>query len=353
MTRVAIIGSGWGTRVQVPIFRQEGLEIAALWAHSTEKAQRIAGDLSIPFASADYRAILARPDVDLVSITTPPHTHAEMVITALEAGKHVLCEKPTALDLKEAERMLAAAEAHPQQLSLIDHQLRFLPSHQRMKTLIREGYVGQVFYIEATALEGAMLDPGARWHWWHERAKGGGRLGAIGSHLIDLTAWLLDRPVTAVDGALRTFMKERADTDGITRPVTSDDFFLLRLQLNGADAFLEGSSVAAGQRVHRVMIIGSLGSLRYEVGQLIGYRQDTGEQILAVEDVLVPPPLHQNPFTLGTVYLGRALRAALEYGERARLQPAATFADGFRVQRILAGAHQSSDDGIKIRLDEV
>ena len=112
----------------MPAFRAAGLEVKALWGRTEEKAQRAAADAGIAFASADVDAVLGRRDIDLVSITTPPATHCELARAALAAGKHVLCEKPTALDAGEAERMRQAARARPELLSLIDHELRFLTS---------------------------------------------------------------------------------------------------------------------------------------------------------------------------------------------------------------------------------
>lgn len=100
--RIAILGTGWGARVQVPAFRAAGLDVAALWGRTPEKAEGAAAQAGVAFASADVAAILARPDVDLVSIVTPPSTHAELALAALAAGKHVVCEKPTARDAGEA-----------------------------------------------------------------------------------------------------------------------------------------------------------------------------------------------------------------------------------------------------------
>ncbi|KPV48757.1 oxidoreductase, partial [Kouleothrix aurantiaca] len=125
---IAIIGTGWGARVQVPAFRSAGLEVVALAGSDAAKTERIAGELGVASSTGEWRELLARPDADVVSIVTPPDLHHEITLAMLEAGKHVLCEKPTARDAAEAEEMLAAAQARPRQPALIHHELRFLPA---------------------------------------------------------------------------------------------------------------------------------------------------------------------------------------------------------------------------------
>jgi predicted dehydrogenase len=112
--------------VQAPAFRAAGLAVTALAGSQLAKTAQIAAELGVAWHTADWRALLARPDVTLVSIVTLPSLHRELAIAAPEAGKHVLREKPTALNAGEAEAMLAASPARPELLALIDHELRFL-----------------------------------------------------------------------------------------------------------------------------------------------------------------------------------------------------------------------------------
>src|SRR5712675_987825 len=125
MARVGIIGTGWGARVQVPAFREAGLEVVAIAGHNADRTRRVAGELGLE-AFDDWRALIAS-NVDLVTIVTPPSEHLQMATAALDAGKHVLCEKPTALNVDEAIQLAAAAKKHPDRITLIDHELRFLP----------------------------------------------------------------------------------------------------------------------------------------------------------------------------------------------------------------------------------
>lgn len=148
---VAILGTGWGAGTQIPAFKAAGLDIAALWGRTPETARRAADQAGVAFATADFDEALSRSDVDLVSVATPPSSHAELSIRALEAGKHVLCEKPTAMDAAEAARMLEAARQRPDLLALIDHELRFLPGRRRLRELVQDGWAGRVLHVEAPA----------------------------------------------------------------------------------------------------------------------------------------------------------------------------------------------------------
>lgn len=354
--RIAIVGTGWGTRIQVPAFRAAGWEITALWAHTPDKAQTVRHELEIPFATSRLSEILDRDDVDLVSIVTPPHTHAEWAVRALEAGKHVLCEKPTALDAGEADRMARAARAHPHLLALIDHELRFDPLRRRFKELVTDGYLGDPLHAEVLFRSGGRLpDPDGSfrfpWNWWSEAAKGGGILGALGSHAVDALRWLLDRPVASVSAQLRPMFPERPDSEGQLHPVTADDYASLRLTFeNPGDepipATLVASTVAAGAREHRVTVSGSAGRLAADGERLQGVRTETWEEEdLTPELAELPDGLEKREWTRGTYHLARALRGALQEGDPELIATAATFEDGLAVQRVLDVARESSAQG--------
>ena len=131
--RVGFIGTGWTERVQIPTFRVGGLTAQAITSGHVENAERVASALEIPEVHASWEALIASENVDIVSIVTPPALHREIAVAALQAGKHVICEKPTALNMDKAEAMLAAAKAAPQQLAIIDHELRFHPQRRQIR----------------------------------------------------------------------------------------------------------------------------------------------------------------------------------------------------------------------------
>ncbi len=344
--RIAILGTGWGARTQAPIFRHAGFEVAAVWGRTAERARAAASEIGVRFATADAAAAVGRDDVDLVVVSTPPHLHAELSIAALDAGKHVLCEKPTALDAEEAERMAEAARSRRELLALIDHELRFLPSRRRMRDLFHDGYVGEPLAIDGHWRSGARLDRAWAWSWWSDSELGGGILGAAGSHFVDSMSWLLGRRPTAVAADLRPRIQERADAAGSPRPVTADEHASLLLSFGPVPGTLRVTSVAAGPRHHQVSIAGSEGRLAWENGALVGYRagDKTPEPLAPADEPLPLEGLRDSEWTRGTLRLAEALGAFFATGERGPLEPAATFEDGLAVQRTLDAARRSHDE---------
>src|SRR5688572_16095104 len=127
MAKIGIIGSGWGARVQEPLFREAGLDVVGV-ARST-----------------DWRRLL-ESDAEVISIVVPPSDHLEIATAVIEAGKHVINEKPTALNAAEARRLVALAQRHPNRIAMIDHELRFLPAWRAARERIEE--IGPLRYIE-------------------------------------------------------------------------------------------------------------------------------------------------------------------------------------------------------------
>ena len=342
--RIAILGTGWGTRVQLPCFRSAGLEVSAVWARRSEAAREVTLRHGVPYVSTDWRKLLEEAQVDLVSIVSPPNLHREMTLAALESGKHVLCEKPMALDAGEALAMAEGALEHPDSLCLIDHELRFLPSRRRFRRALQDGFLGEIFHAEGTYLSDFRLDPEGRWSWWSDRDLGGGLLGALGSHVVDSLTWLLDRPVRAVVAQESTPIAERLDVAGHLKTVTADDYATLQLRFAGdLPAVIQLSAVAAGPPTHRLSVSGSEGTLIWEDGRLSAYRRGSSEpEVLAVDPpTALPHGVPNQPFARGTMYLGGALRKALKEGDSSALEPAAAFRDGLAVQRVLDAARES------------
>jgi predicted dehydrogenase len=340
MTRIGIIGTGWGARVQVPAFREAGLEVTAIAAHDAEKTRRTAAELGLT-AFDDWHALLDS-DVDLVTIVTPPSEHLEMATAALEAGKHVLCEKPTALDAAEAEALVAAVKRHPDQLALLDHELRFLPSFRAARTAC----IGTLRYVEARFASPSRGDRSRAWNWWSDAARGGGGWGAIGSHFVDATRYLLGE-ITAVQAMLATVIDRRPYGDE-TRAVTADDFAAVHLRIGDrAVAAMTFSFVAGGPDEPTTMTIhGETGALRLTGEELLqARRNEPFVRIAGSEMATRPGNSAGGAFGSGTYHLGLALKAALDDGNRDALAPAATFEDGLAQQRVLDAARRSAQKG--------
>jgi predicted dehydrogenase len=341
MARIGIIGTGWGARVQVPRFREAGLEVVGIAGSNEEKTREVARKLDVPAATGDWREIIRSREVELVSIVTPPSEHAEMAIAALEAGKHVLCEKPTAIHSAEAERMLDAAKARPHQLSLIDHELRFLPSWIEGKLRVQE--IGPVRHVEVRYSSPSRADRDRPWNWWSEEAKGGGVLGAIGSHAFDSLRYLAGE-IVAVRAMLNTFVTERPHEDDWRR-VTSDDYAAAFVRFeHGALGSMVMSVVSAVDEPTVFTIHGELGGIRL-TGSSLELASIGGEWTTIMEES--SPGAGDSPggaFGTGTYHLGRALVLALDEGDTDALAAAATFEDGLRQQRCLDAARRSAID---------
>ena len=338
--RVGVIGTGFARRVQLPALRLvPGVTVTAIASGSMDRARTVAAEFGIASAFGSGEALAQATDVDLVIVSSTPDAHARHAVAALEAGKHVLCEKPMALTAREAERMVEVAE-RSRGLARIDHELRYEPNRKRARELIRAGAIGPVLHIEFVLKpylrgDGRPQAFNAPWSWWYDAARGGGILGAVGSHLIDLCRFWTGSEIAEVHGRVATFVPERDDEAGTRRPVTADEYasFVMRLA-SGVVATVTLSTVAAHGPGHFAQITGRDGTLVL-----------TGETTLEIgrpgaplEDASVPDDLWEktvpnNMWARSFVRLMRDLVAVLE-GGRAAGEPA-TFHDGLAVQRVM------------------
>ncbi|HEU4889111.1 MAG TPA: Gfo/Idh/MocA family oxidoreductase, partial [Thermoanaerobaculia bacterium] len=344
MPRIGIIGTGWGARVQAPTFREAGLDVVGIAGHSRERTRVVADDLGLR-AFDDWRDVVASAEIDLISIVTPPSEHREMALAALEAGKHVLLEKPTALNAAEAEELVAAAQRDPDRVALIDHELRFLPSWREARARMADE-VGEIRYVEVRYSSPARGDRKRGWNWWSDAARGGGVWGAVGSHFVDALRYF-GMEIEAALGLMRTTIEQRP-FEGTMREVTSDDFASVDLRLRGgAVAAMTFSGVSAGPDESSVFTIhGERGAMRF-IGEEVWLSQNREPFTVMAGSAMTERPGNSQggAFGSGTLHLGHALRAALDDGSRDALTPAATFVDGLMQQRVLDAARESSREG--------
>ncbi len=349
MATIGIIGTGWGARVQVPTFREAGLSVVAIAGHNRERTRGVAGELGVR-AHEDWREVVASPDVDLVSIVTPPSEHHEMALAALEAGKHVLLEKPTAMNAAEAEELVSAARAHPDRIALIDHELRFLPSWRKARERLA-GEIGGIRYAEVRYSSPARGDRKREWNWWADATRGGGVWGAVGSHFVDALRYF-GMEIEAASAMMRSTIESRPFGD-TTRAVTADDFGTVDLRLRGgAVATMLFSAVAAGPDESSALTIhGERGAMRF-IGEEVQLSTSRAPYATMAGGPMPARPgnSHGGAFGTGTLHLGHALRAALDEGDRQALSPAATFEDGLMQQRVLDAARKSAADGGWVRV---
>jgi predicted dehydrogenase len=356
--RIGVIGAGFARTTQIPAFKNcKDARLVAIASARREHAQEVAREFDIPHVESDWRALVARDDIDLVSIVTPVVTHCEMTLAAVSHGKSVLCEKPMAMNADEAQRMTEAARA-ASVLALIDHELRFLPGRQKMREMLQHGDVGKIKHAGVTFRSDSRADPGRPWNWWSDEKQGGGALGAIGSHIVDGFRWLLATEVESVTGTLATHIAEREDHHGQKRPVTTDDEANLMLRFRetdlvaGATANVSISMVAAGKPLHRVEIFGENGALRVEgdgelwrsrIGDDDWTRVEIGRGELATG-------MNDNGWARGFTVFSQKIVEALRSGRKS-VAGAATFEDGYRTQLVLDAARISNNTGCREKLE--
>jgi predicted dehydrogenase len=341
--RIGIIGTGFGQKVQVPGFRQvPGAEVVAICSGRPERAEAAARESGIPHAYVDYRRMLAELELDLVSIVTPVYLHHPMAMAALEAGCHLLCEKPTALNAQEARAIYDTAEQRGI-VHMIDHELRFNPTRMRLAELLWQGYVGKLYHINLRSVSAMRADPGSGWSWWSQADKGGGALGAAASHHVDLLRWL-NGEIVAVSGQLETFVRERRDAEGVMRAVDSDDQFALIARFaDGAYAHVFASYVARMGDGNRLEIHGERASLVLDNNDRLWGKQagDAQAAELTVADPLEgQADIPQTVWGRSFAHLAHELVAAIR--EERRPSRGATFYDGLRCQQVLDAIRQSS-----------
>lgn len=350
---IGIIGTGFARTTQIPAFKAcGGVRLVAIASAHRENAERVAREFGIGYVAGDWRELVARDDVDLVSIVTPPLTHKEMTLAALDAGKAVLCEKPTAMNTEESLAMLRRAE-EKNAFALIDHELRFLTGRRRARELILSGELGRVRHAKLIWRSDARASQERAWDWWSDAKSGGGALGAIGSHAIDGFRWLLCAEIKELFCSLATHVRERPDkTSGKMRRVTSDDEANLILRFEdsdltaGATGTISLSVVESGALLHRLEIFCERGALRIEEsGEL--WRAETGAgawQRVEVERSDLAPCLREGGWSRGFTAFAREIVKALQEG-RTTVEGAATFEDGHHIQLALDAARRSNESG--------
>jgi predicted dehydrogenase len=332
--------------------------LAVLAGRDTDRAAAAARRLGWAGAVGDWKELLRRDDVDLIDICTPGDSHAEIAVAALAAGKHVLCEKPLANSVAEAEVMAAAAEqaARNGVRSMVGFSYRRVPAIALARKLVAQGRIGAIRHVRAQYLQDWLTDSEAPLTWRLQRERAGsGALGDIGAHIIDTAQYVTAETLTGVSAVTETFAAERPLPDGKGRGrVTVDDaaLFIGRLSGGGLASF-EATRVAAGRKnALRLEVNGTHGSLAFDFEAMnelwfhdhVENPETAGFRRIQVTEQRHPyggawwPPGHglgyDHTFTNQAADLIEAIAAGAD--------PSPSFADGLRVQRVLAAVQASA-----------
>ena len=312
-------------------------------------------------AESDWRALIGRPDVQLIDICAPGDAHAEIAIAALDAGQHVLCEKPLATTVPEAEAMAAAAARASARgvRSMIGFNYRRVPAVALARELVGAGRLGELRQVRASYLQDWLADPSFPLTWRLQREHAGsGALGVLGSHIVDLAQYLSGGLVTGVSGISATFVGERplagpAGTVPGAGAVTVDDAALVTARLGPVLGSFEATRFASGRKNElRIELNGERGSLAFNLERLNELEfYDHAEDAAAAgfRRILVTEPGH--PYLSAWWPPGHVLGwdvtftheiADLVTAIAAGTDPAPSFADGLQVQRVLAAVEDSA-----------
>ncbi len=339
MLTVGIIGASFARDAYLPALAHIAeARVVALASGRIESARAAAAPYGIEHVYDDWQKMLSDHAFDLVCIATPTVMHKPMALAALAGGAHVLCEKPTAMNATEARQMLEAARG-ADRLHMIDHELRFNPTRARIAELIHGGELGEIRHINITSIGASWANPASRpkGDWWSDAAMGGGRLGANGSHQVDMLRWWLGEPASVVGQAL-TIVPDRVDPKtGEAWTATSDDLCHLTLEMqSGALAQVFMSGVAAANMGNETQIFGSQGTITLSNSNETLYFAKAGESF---NDISVEDPnarldgVNKGIWNVSVVAALQELVGAIVEGRE--LARGATFLDGLRNQMVL------------------
>ena len=370
---VGVIGWGFMGRTHTQALRSiplyypgAGFEIALKCLCSGHLENARAGAKAAGFESCtdDYRALLAREDIDVVSICTPNDRHEEMALAALRAGKHVYIDKPLAVTAESAERIAAAARESGA-FTRVVFNCRYLPATLRAKQLVEEGRIGRVLTFSARYLHSGSIDPNKPIGWKQQTQ--GGVLLDLGSHALDLLTWLAGYPKR---GLCRTFTlyPQRPTRDGGVERALSEDHVQMLLELpGGAVGGVEASKIATGSNDELTLELrGTRGALRFDSmdpNYLYFYDNTLPEaayggergftRIESVARYPAPggvflPPKNSVGWDRGHIHCYYTFLDAVSRG----VEPGCGIAEAARLQRLMEGLRRSAENGAWVDLED-
>lgn len=338
--KTLIVGGGHGVRVHLPALRRVGFDVVGLVGRNLERTQAIADSEQIPNAFDCLEQAINSTNATVVTVASPPNTHAQYVLTAVERGLHVFCEKPFAKNMAEANRILAATE-RAGLVHMMGNQMRALPERIVATKAIADGLIGEPRFMTFVQHVNLVADPQAqRPDWWFDSNEGGGWLGASGSHLIDqIRSWLGE------------FQSLSASTLVLSdRTGVAEDSFDMRCTLvSGVEGVISQTGGSWGPNAMMARVMGTNGTLWIEngeawIGDRDGNRKLPVDPALALELVEPITDIPRKRFLHielpPTIRMFEAFKKAIE--NRCLADGYANFHDGLACMKVIDAARESA-----------
>ena len=345
--RALVTGTGFGCRIHVPALRAAGFEVVGLVGRNPGKLARKAAEAGITATFTDLDAAITQTGAELVTVATTPATHAELAMTAIRGGCHVLCEKPFAFDAVQGRELVEAAE-RAGVINMVSHEFRWLPERALFGRAIAEGLIGEPRFLVIDQFIPFAADLETRLpRWWFDKDSGGGWLGAGGSHIIDqVRAWLGD---FASLSANLMVVSDRKDA-------TAEDSYSYRFLLeNGVEGSMQQCAGAWGPMTAMWRCAGSRGTVWIEAGKVMLADKSGSRELPVPEDLQLPPaPEAADPksanrhshFEIGPfTRLCEALRFAIEGAPEQGAVAPPTFRDGLASMLVMDAIRASAARG--------
>ncbi len=374
---IGMIGYGGIGRVHGMAYRSlpfhyglpaDAVRIGGVATTRVETAQAAAAELGCDFWTADYRELLAHPEIEAVDICVPNHMHAAIVEAAAAAGKHIYCEKPLAMNVAEAQRMVEAA-ARAGVKTQMTFNFRYYPAVLRARQLVEEGFLGRIFSFRGRYYRSSYIDPNKPISWRQQKAiAGGGALFDIGSHILDMLYYVVGE-FGAVQATLDTLIKERPTGSAASERVAVDvdDIALLTLRTkDGVLGTMEASRMGTGLTNDiGFEIFGEKGAIRFsgldpawlEVYDVRDADKPTGGMrgFRKIETVNRYAGQKAPDWSMAPDFVRTHAECQYQFlkaiAEDTPTHP--TLADGLHIQAVMAAAEKSSAEGRWVEIAEV
>lgn len=375
--RIGLIGYGGIGRVHAAAYRAipfhyglkaDSIEIAGVATTRVESARRAAEEIGCGFFTDDYRDLLGRADIDAIDVCTPNNSHHEIVLAAAEAGLHIYCEKPLAMNVAEAASMGRAVRAAGVKAQ-VTFNFRFFPAVLRAKQLVDAGFLGRIFSFRGRYHRSSYIDSDKPMSWRLRReVTGGGALFDLGSHILDLLVYVLG-DFDSVYGTLDTLIRKRPVNKGSAElaPVDVDDIALLHARtVAGTLGTVEISRMGTGATNDLTFeIFGEQGAIRFDLAEpawlhVYDRRDAEGPQgglrgFRKIEAASRYDGQRAPDWTMSPDFMRAHAECQYQFIRSIwdDSAPSPSFADGAHVQKIMAAAERSAEKRIWVRLSNV